>query len=107
MVKYQERIEEGKLYFDEVVESLQMFNCPLVISVLEDGTKVTEAVEYEASNNILVGLVSPTNGFSGMPERNFFKAFKALDIVHAIEYYSKAKYVQVILVKPDKVGKKL
>lgn len=105
MLKYQSKLEEGVLDFDGVVEMLKSYNLPMEIAILEDGTKITEVVEYDSTSNVLLELVSPFNPSTGMPEARYFKADSAQNIQNAIEKHIKAKYVQVIIAKPNKIGK--
>lgn len=85
---------------------MKELNCPLEVAVIEDGTKITEFVDYDLESNCLSGLVAPINCTTGIPDKFYFRASKASEIIEPILNYKKAKYVQVILVKPNKIGKK-
>lgn len=106
MIHYHGKMMECQLDFDGVAAAIKAYNFPPELSILEDGTKITEGVEFDASQNVLLGLVSPMKNTTGMPETHFFKAQSAHDIISSIQNNAKAKYVQVILVKPNAIGKK-
>lgn len=98
MNTFNSKLIEGRVYVEELRNYLISRNLPLDIVILEDGTKISEFVEYDAFQNVLLGLVAPldTNGF---PMINFFKANGANDIIKSISNYSKASYIQVIIAK--------
>lgn len=105
MLDYRKKLHEGHLYFDELVTYLDSKGYPREVSINEDGTKITEVAEYDAGEKIIQGLISPIDKRTGMPKENFFQALSAKQIVDAITNNSKASYVQVILAKPNFVGK--
>lgn len=71
---------------------------------MEDGTKITEAVEYDAIEKLIVGLVSPIDKSTGLAKEKYFSALSAKQIVDAIQKNPKASYVQVILAKANIAG---
>lgn len=105
MLQFHSKLKESHFYFDELVKFLEKNNYAKEVCILEDGTKITEAAEYDAIEKVINGLVAPTNATTGMPEANFFPALSAMQIVTAIQNCPKASYVQVILAKPNVAGR--
>lgn len=99
----QHEIEEGKLYARELYDHLKKNNFPLLVTIAEDGTKITEVVEYMRESNTLSGLCTPFNQ-NGMVEPKYFIASNWRKIKDAINDYPRAKYVNVILAKPVQSG---
>lgn len=104
MIQYRGKLLEGHLYFDELDAFLTSKGYPREVSIMEDGTKISERVEYDATEKIILGLVSSLQKKSGMPEEKFFSAMTAKQIVDAIQNNKTASYVQVILAKPNVAG---
>lgn len=105
MLKFHKKLIENHFYFDELVNFLKINNYVYEVCILEDGTKITEAAEYDAIENLITGLVAPTNASTGIPIEKFFPALTAKQISIAIQNSPKASYVQVILAKPNDAGK--
>jgi hypothetical protein len=105
MIKFHKKPIESNFYFDELLKFLVDNKYPLEVCLMEDGTKLTEAVEYDATQNVLCGLVSPMDEETGIPKMNFYKAESASKIKESIENGVKAVYVQVVLAKPNVPGK--
>lgn len=104
MLQHHKKLKEGYLYFDELENFLLSNNFEREVCVMEDGTKITEAVEYDAVEKVLLGLVSPLDNRTGMPSSNAFPARSAKQIIDAIKNNSKATYVQIILAKSSSSG---
>lgn len=104
MLQYHKKLSEGILYFDELSEMLNINNYPREVCIVEDGTKITEIVEYDADDKVLTGLVTPISNLTGMPRVKNFPATTGLQIIDAIRQNPKAAYVQVILAKPNIAG---
>jgi len=103
---YNSKLVEGKVYAAELKQFLISRDLPLEVVVLEDGTKISEYVEYDASQNVLLGLVAPLQTSNGFPKEQFFVANSASDIISSISNYKRASYVQVIIAKSLKEGNK-
>lgn len=71
---------------------------------MEDGTKISKRIEYDAVEKVVLGLVSPLQKKTGMPREKFFSAQTAKQIVDAVQKNQKASYLQVILAKPNVKG---
>lgn len=105
MNSYNSKLIEGRIYASELKNFLVNHNLPLEVIIAEDGTKISEFVEYDLNNNILIGLVSPLEESTGLPKELQFKAFTAQDIYSAIAGANKSSYVQVIIAKCSSKGK--
>lgn len=105
MMRFQHKLEEGRFYFDELKLFLESRNYPMEVAILEDGTKVTEAVEYDAQSKSLVGLVPRIDPSSGLPFLRCFPALTAQEIEYAVKNYSRSSYLQIIIAKPNRTGK--
>jgi hypothetical protein len=99
ILKFNTKMIEGKIYSNELKDFLISHNFPLEVIILEDGTKVSECVEYDATNKVLLGLVSPLQASNGLPKENYHTALRASDIIDSILNYAKAGYIQVIIAK--------
>lgn len=104
MQKQVKPLEEGKAYFDELAVYLHKNNFKKEVSLIEDGTKITECVEYIRNKNILCGLVPKINEFSGMPDVNSYAADTAKNIYTAVENNDRSSYVQLLLAQPNNSG---
>ena len=100
----QSKLVEGIIYSKQLKEFLVAHNLPLEVLIVEDGTKITEFVEYDLSQNTLIGLVAPLEKLTGMPKPGFFKANTAEQINSAITGAEKASYIQTIIAKANVKG---
>lgn len=66
MLLLHNKLKENHLYFDELENFLEKNNYSKEVCILEDGTKITEAAEHDAIENLIIGLVAPTNASTGM-----------------------------------------
>jgi hypothetical protein len=98
------KVIEGKLYVNELLELLNLYNLPKIVCVSEDDTKVVELVEYNGTYNCLTGLVAPIDNHSGFPKIHFFKANNAQNIREAVQNGSKSTNVHMILAKSISPG---
>lgn len=98
------KLTEGTIYAEELKKFLVERNLPLEVIIVEDGTKITEVVEYDLGQNSLMGLVAPLQISNGLPIPCYFKALTALDIKDAITTAKKSSYIQVIIAKCDVKG---
>lgn len=69
---------------------------PLAVFLAEDGTRVTPHIQYDSRHNKITGCVAPLNR-RGIPERNYFRASDAHDVLKKLESSPMAStaYVQV------------
>lgn len=104
MLQYHEKLQEGRFYFNELDAMLVNKKYPREVCIVEDGTKLTEIVEYDAIDKVLNGLVTPISNLTGIPREKNFPATTGKHIIDAIQQNSKAGYVQVILAKPNVSG---
>lgn len=104
MSLFQKKRIEGKFYFDDLIQHIQTNAYPNEVAIVEDGTKLTESIEYDADSNSILGLVLPIDESTGMPRVNCFPAETAKHICDAIKNFAKSSYVQVVLAKPNLAG---
>jgi uncharacterized protein (UPF0333 family) len=97
---FQSKLQEGNIYSQQLLRYLEANNLPKCVAISEDGTKITEIIEYDAKNNILMGFVAPFNQH-GMVAFNNYKARSAYEIGSHFERKTPlATNVQVVLAKP-------
>lgn len=97
---------EGEMKFDACVEFLRQNGYGKEVGCFEDGTKVTEMVEYEAQCDTMTGLVAPINKETGLPFIKFFSTESVEKIEFNLRNYPKAAYLQSIIIKPIRTGSK-
>lgn len=61
------RIIEGQLRINELLEHLNKFECCNTLWLAEDATGIIQKIEYDAHTNQLVGLLLPINNVSAQP----------------------------------------
>lgn len=107
MNEHLNRYIDGKAEFCSLDEFLTRHNYPRSIGIFEDGTRITQALEYDIVTNAIIGLPSPLDLRSGFPIMNNFIADTAKNIINSIENFELAKIVQLIAVQPNQIGKKI
>lgn len=75
-----QRVIEGKLRCNELLEYLQNMNAPLIVWLSEDATGVVPKIEYDSTFNQLSGLVLPIDQSTGMPIPQSFLARSSEEI---------------------------
>lgn len=99
--KNNQRISEGVVRSQELLQYLRDRNLPLVVSLSEDGTKITSKVQYDPFINELVGFVLPIDDATGMPISG---VYKARNIEEICEHFSRENPVgdnaNVIMAQP-------
>ncbi|GAB0089744.1 hypothetical protein DMENIID0001_043450 [Sergentomyia squamirostris] len=63
----------------------------------EDATRITEKVQYDASTDTIVGLITPLVLYTGFPQKCHFSAASLQDILHAFE--NEPSNVNVVMVR--------
>jgi len=67
-------LKEGEFLFDKLAAHLDAYRAPpRIISISEDATRVVSRVEYDGSNDRIVGFVLPLSNDS-LPQQNMFTA---------------------------------
>lgn len=87
-----EKVVEGSLRVEALKKHLTNYNTTLEVWMSEDGSGVINKVEYDPSNNSLVGLIIPRDENS-MPYKMYFQATTA----KKIEDYYKAHAVASLI----------
>lgn len=101
--KNKQRITEGKLRCEELVQHLERTESPKDVVLSEDASSLLRRITYDSYSNQLVGLVLPTNNITGMPKTLIFEANSA----EAIEEYTKlpqSSLVYLIVAQPLKLN---
>lgn len=80
--KTSERMVEGELRTQQLLNYLNERNLPLVVSLSEDGTRITSRIQYDVGSNQIVGFVLPTDNVTGMPIPYSYSARNINEIAH-------------------------
>lgn len=72
---------------------------PLVVTLAEDGTRVTPRAQYDERTNTLTGLVAPLD-HTGLPKPNYFDASDAQDMANKLKSCPLASTAYVQLAVP-------
>ena len=92
-------IHEGSFRFNELLVHLKAFNCPKVVAVAEDATRVIKKVQYDAETNRLIGFVLPCDE-EGLPLCDSFMATSFESMQNYFSEESVASYAFVYMVQP-------
>lgn len=92
-------ITEGIINVNGLKSYLENNGYPPIVSLCEDATRITGAVEYDYTHDILRGLVSPLNS-NGIPIINMFAASSPHKISNDIRLYPVGNYAYVQLALP-------
>lgn len=103
MKEYGPKIIEGSLRCNDLLVYLSEKQCPLVVWLSEDATKITPRVEYDNATNELVGFVLPFD-VNGMPKLGSFTARNAKEIEHHFQNQVEATTVYVVMAQPVMQG---
>jgi hypothetical protein len=99
MNEYQAKLLEGRLYAKELAIFLEKKSFPKIVCISEDATKIVPSVEYDASQNIMLGFVAPFDE-NGLVSHNNYEAKSACQIaLHFQAETPKSSYVSVILAR--------
>lgn len=99
--KYEYRVDEGIFRAKQLKSYLIERNLPLIVSLSEDGTRISNRIEYDSKTNQVVGFVLPTCNKTGMPIPFSYPAKSAQDIINYFSgKYSVASNVNVVMAQP-------
>ncbi|GAB0097926.1 hypothetical protein DMENIID0001_136110 [Sergentomyia squamirostris] len=90
---------EGELRIEELKQFLETRGLSKTVWLSEDATRITGKVQYDASTDTIVGLITPLVSYTGLPQKCHFSAASLQDILRAFEN-EPSKYVNVIMVRP-------
>lgn len=93
-------VVEGQIRCDELLSYLNSRNLPLVVSIAEDATRITNRIQYNKKTNELIGFVLPLN-YDGLPIPMTYKA-KSAETMHRL-FTSKvpvANHMNAIMAQP-------
>lgn len=96
-----DRIIEGNLRCQQLVEHLERTKSPKSIFLSEDGSGIIKKVVYDSRTNQLIGLVLPINKKNGMPITCAFKAESAEMIKRHMEQ-PQSTLVYIVAAQPLK-----
>lgn len=95
------RVTECILRSNELRLYLQERNLPFVVSLSEDGTGITNRLQYDSKSNQIIGFVSPHNPANGMPVPYSYRARNAAEIAsHFTNDSPMASYINVVMAQP-------
>lgn len=95
------RVAEGILRANELLIYLKERNLPLVVSLAEDGTGITNRLQYDSTTNQIIGFVLPISPVNGMPVPYSYKARTAPEIVSHFNNESPiASLINVVMAQP-------
>lgn len=95
------RIIEGILRSNELLQYLVERNLPLVVSLSEDATKITNRIQYDPVLNQMVGFVLQTSKENGMPIPFSYRARNVNEIVKPFANDTPvASNVNVVMAQP-------
>lgn len=72
---------------------------PLAVFLSEDGTRLTPHIQYDPRSNTITGCVAPLDSH-GLPQRNYFDATDAYEVVHHLESARVANTAYVLVATP-------
>lgn len=84
-------LHEGQFCFDDLLQYLESYNAPKMVSIGEDATRVMTRIEYDGETNQLVGFVLPCDS-NGLPQCNTFTADSFQSIETSFRVGTVAKY---------------
>lgn len=94
-------ITEGILRCNELLLYLQKRNLPLIVGIEEDGTKVTDRVQYSSIQNQLMGFTLPLCNITGLPIPFSYPARNANEILsHFSNGNTVSSNIIVIMAQP-------
>lgn len=96
---HKERLIEGELRCQQLVEHLERTNSPKSIFLSEDGSGIIQKVVYDSHTDQLIGLVLPLQEENGMPIMCSFKAESAEMIKRHLEQ-PKSTLVYIVVAQP-------
>lgn len=91
-------IEEGVPRYDLLLDYLKKNHYSMIVYGSEDQTKVKVELKYNGKFNTINGLVSPLDE-NGFPVKDTFKFTTIEKTINLVNTFSKAEYVNVIMIK--------
>ena len=97
-------IHEGVFRFDELVNHLNAFRCPKIVSIGEDATRVIKKVQYDVESDKLIGFVLPCDD-SGLPQNDSFIAtdFECMKEFFSVVSVANNAFVYIVQPLVDKL----
>ena len=93
---------EGEFTFDKLLAHLEGYNAEKIVSISEDATRVISHVEYDSSNNKIVGFVLPLD-CNSLPIKTSFYATSFAETENMFLNSKKASSAYIYLVQPMSV----
>lgn len=87
--------------FDGLKKFIFDRNLSTSVSLSGDAAKIVENVRYDSKTNTIVGLTSPFDEMTGIPQKDFHKADSAEHIYNSIMTYPKASMVECVIARPN------
>lgn len=100
MIHDKEKILEGELRCESLLNYLEATKAPRKIFASEDASGIVSKIVYDSRNNQLIGLVSPLNE-NGMPLINSFRADSAERIKELLTL-PKSSLIYAVVAQPIK-----
>lgn len=98
--KIHSNLTEGDLQVLELKKYLEERGLPLIVSLSEDGSKLTGTVQYDVRTNQLMGFSLPLDE-NGMPKKNYFGAKSANEIIkHFTKKHVVGNNMNVVMAQP-------
>jgi len=92
-------LDEGNFRFDDLVNHLQQYNVPKIVSIGEDATRVIARIDYDNETDRCVGFVLPVDK-NGLPITDSFLATTFEVIENMFSQAAIAKYAYVYMAQP-------
>lgn len=88
-------LDEGSFRFDDLLEYIEKYNAPKIVSVGEDATQLISRVDYDTATDRCVGFVLPNDNDTGLPIVNAYQAvsFDAIQSMFKKATVSKYAYL--------------
>lgn len=99
------RMMIGKIYAKDAFEFMIKYACDeKVVIISEDATRLKEEIEYDPETKEIYGLLPELNIQVGLPMPKNFDASTPSSIIRALKNFKMAPYVEIIMLKPMKLG---
>ena len=92
-------IHEGNFRFQELLQHLESYGAPKLVSIGEDATRVISRIDYDNETDRLVGFVLPCDD-SGLPVVDTYLAVSFDSIKESFSNGEVAKYAFVYMAQP-------
>ena len=92
-------ISDGEFRFQELLDHLDIYQCPKVVSIGEDATRVIARIDYDSHTDRLVGFVLPVDN-NGLPITDSFVATSFDAIERSFSTGRISKYAFVYMAQP-------